>query len=228
MQGQTFRTASSLRQWRAAALALPLLALGCPAGEGTDAGAPVSADAGEREAPADGGTQEPEPGAVDGGDALDSGPPADAGPTTGPCPADPPAGTFVVYGDEVASGWEAYGFAGAFDDDTAQVCTGAVARSYTSQQYDGFAFETVSDDVAAGELVARIYLDTPGNWAVAAVRPGEDDPHQFIGDEVWDLGWQTVRFAIPESTPTTRWILFEKQDEGVATIWIDDLWLLPR
>jgi hypothetical protein len=144
----------------------------------------------------------------------------------GMCPVIVAANEHVIFGDSDAAGWEHWGFAGAFSDETATVCTGAKALRYTAHQYDGVQFVTDTQPIAATHLSVRAHLDVASDWAVAAVKPGENDPHQFLGTPVvttWKAGWNQIELDIPATTPETRWILFEKQDSGNATLVLDDL-----
>jgi len=146
---------------------------------------------------------------------------------TGVCPAPAPgAGVFVVYGEAVAAGWESDGFGAGLTDESTTVCSGGHALRYTAHQYDGLQFLTTGPAVTARHLSVRVHLDVASQWAVAAVKPGESDPHQFLGNPVvmtWPAGWRAVELDIPATTPQTRWILFEKQDAGNAQLVVDDL-----
>ena len=221
---------------------------GCVGGESPDGGANDAGDATDAGQSADAGPANDDAGLLDGGAPLDAGAQDaglndaglndaglndaglnDAGPQ-GTCPAPEAANdTLVVFGETVATGWDASGFAGPLSTEaTEQVCSGTRSARYTSNQYDGFQFSTDGTAFVAGRLSVRVYLDAPSQWAVAAVQPGEEDPHQIIGEDTWEAGWQQLEYDIPASTTSTRWILFEKQSPGPATIWIDDLRLIAR
>jgi hypothetical protein len=145
---------------------------------------------------------------------------------SGPCPVVPAAGDEVIFGDVDAIGWEHWGFSSAISDETSTVCSGTRALRYTAHQYDGLQFVTDTHPITATHLSVRAHLDVESDWAVAAVRPGENDPHQFLGNPVvttWKAGWNVIELEIPPTTPETRWILFEKQNPGNATLVVDDL-----
>jgi hypothetical protein len=194
---------------------------GSPAGSGgstsTGSGGSPQEDSGTITEPADTGATPTE----------SSTPTGDAAPAGGPCPAPAAAANqYVVYGDGAAAGWEFYGFHGSFAAENATVCSGTEAVLYKSGQFDGVAFDTDTMPVDATHLSVRVHVDVASKWAVAAVKPGETDPHQFIGDTNgmdWTPGWQDVELDIPSTTPQTRWILFEKQDQGQTEIVIDDV-----
>jgi hypothetical protein len=143
----------------------------------------------------------------------------------GPCPA--PAvesGVVQIYGDAVASGWDDYGFQSSFVEEGDLVCSGTKALRYHSGQYDGVAFSTDTQPVAARKLSVRVHVDVASRWTIAAVAPGEADPHQFLGPVMsWPAGWTALELDIPTTTPETRWVLFEKQDPGSAELVVDDL-----
>lgn len=141
------------------------------------------------------------------------------------CPAPAPnAQQFVVYGEEVANGWSAYGFQGNFAAQSGTVCSGTQALQYQAQQYDGVAFDTLdANAISAKHLSIRVHVNVASDWAFAAVTVGQPDPHQFIGELRLVSGWQVLEFDIPSTTPMTRWLLLEKQDMGNATLTVDDV-----
>jgi len=130
----------------------------------------------------------------------------------------------VVYGEEVANGWSAYGFQGNFAAQSGTVCSGTQALQYQAQQYDGVAFDTLdANAISAKHLSIRVHVNVASDWAFAAVTVGQPDPHQFIGELRLVSGWQVLEFDIPSTTPMTRWLLLEKQDMGNATLTVDDV-----
>ncbi len=141
------------------------------------------------------------------------------------CPAPAPnAQQFVVYGEEVAPNWAAYGFQGNFAAQSTTVCSGTQALQYQAHQYDGVAFDTPeANAISAKHLSIRVHVNVASDWAFAAVTVGQTDPHQFIGEVVLAPGWQVLEFDIPSTTPMTRWLLLEKQDMGNATLTVDDV-----
>jgi hypothetical protein len=217
-----------------AGLVAPAWVVGCGGGDAS----PASPSAGSDAAVSQDVGQVTEPTPDTGGSAPEASSPGpdaaetdaaetDAASDGSPCPASAPAANqYVVYGDGPAAGWEYYGFHGSFAPQQATVCSGTEAVLYHSGQYDGVAFDTDTMPVTAVHLSVRVHVDVDSDWAVAAVKPGETDPHQFLGNPNtmhWTAGWHAVELDIPSTTPQTRWILFEKQDGGQTEIVIDDL-----
>jgi hypothetical protein len=137
----------------------------------------------------------------------------------------------VVYGEGVAPEWACYGFSSQAAPQSTTVCSGNEAMGYSAHQYDGFQFQTDTAPVTANHLSVRVHVDQDSDWTIAAVKPGETDPHQFLGSPTvmnWKAGWQDVELDIPPTTPQTRWILFEHQSAGQVELTVDDLRLVTQ